>query len=388
MKKKIVVIGGGIAGQSAAWMLAEPFDVTLLERDRVPGGNHRQWEGDGQVLNLGASYLPSGDRYARALLTRFQVPEFPVGPRSAAWMLEGRRAWLSMGLLILGFAAIYGVLALLSLLVPSLRELPLSRVISALPAGLRRRAVLAIGYDPITLDDLDGLLFFPYIRYFLWSCLGVGYQVRWGELSGRRLPEALGRMGVTLHTSTEVTGVARAAEGPGFRVTARGADGGLRELEADHLIVACYPSAAAEILREVLPADLRAGLAGAKWRPGAAMIFPAPARLGSDQLHFYQGRTAAGRPVSGMLDRQFSAGLARVFHMDNTTRADVLDELGTPDGAVRAEHDAFVHYAPDHRDTWLGLRPLLARHRADPSQRIHFCSYVYHPSGFRNADQP
>ena len=57
MSKKIVVIGSGFAGLSAACNLAaEGFEVTVLEKNKVPGGRARQYEADGFVFDMGPSW--------------------------------------------------------------------------------------------------------------------------------------------------------------------------------------------------------------------------------------------------------------------------------------------------------------------------------------------
>lgn len=55
--KKVIVIGSGIAGLSAAACLAkEGFDVTVLEKNATPGGRARKFEVDGFVFDMGPSW--------------------------------------------------------------------------------------------------------------------------------------------------------------------------------------------------------------------------------------------------------------------------------------------------------------------------------------------
>ena len=57
MKDKAVVIGSGFAGLSASISLAHRgFDVTLLEKNDLPGGRARQWVKDGFTFDLGPSW--------------------------------------------------------------------------------------------------------------------------------------------------------------------------------------------------------------------------------------------------------------------------------------------------------------------------------------------
>ncbi len=56
-KKKVIVIGGGFAGLSAASSLAKKgFDVTLLEKNTEIGGRARKLEIDGFVFDMGPSW--------------------------------------------------------------------------------------------------------------------------------------------------------------------------------------------------------------------------------------------------------------------------------------------------------------------------------------------
>ncbi len=56
-KKKIIVIGSGFAGLSAAGLLAKAgHDVTMLEKNDQVGGRARTWEKDGFVFDMGPSW--------------------------------------------------------------------------------------------------------------------------------------------------------------------------------------------------------------------------------------------------------------------------------------------------------------------------------------------
>ena len=56
-KKKIIVIGSGFAGLSAACLLARSgHDVTILEKNDQVGGRARTWEKDGFVFDMGPSW--------------------------------------------------------------------------------------------------------------------------------------------------------------------------------------------------------------------------------------------------------------------------------------------------------------------------------------------
>ena len=56
-KKKIVVIGSGFAGLSAAGLLAKAgHDVTILEKNDQVGGRARTWESEGFMFDMGPSW--------------------------------------------------------------------------------------------------------------------------------------------------------------------------------------------------------------------------------------------------------------------------------------------------------------------------------------------
>ena len=57
MKKKVIVIGSGFAGLSAAASLAQKgYDVTVLEKNESPGGRASQYAQEGFVFDMGPSW--------------------------------------------------------------------------------------------------------------------------------------------------------------------------------------------------------------------------------------------------------------------------------------------------------------------------------------------
>ncbi len=55
--KKIIVIGSGFAGLTAAGLLAKQgHEVTILEKNDQPGGRARIWEKDGFTFSLNDKY--------------------------------------------------------------------------------------------------------------------------------------------------------------------------------------------------------------------------------------------------------------------------------------------------------------------------------------------
>lgn len=65
-KKKVIVIGAGFAGLSAASFMAKAgWDVTLLEKHNIPGGRARQWKEQGFTFDMGPSWYWMPDVFER-----------------------------------------------------------------------------------------------------------------------------------------------------------------------------------------------------------------------------------------------------------------------------------------------------------------------------------
>ena len=64
--KKVSVIGSGFSGLAAASVLArEGFDVTVLEKNAMPGGRARKFETHGFVFDMGPSWYWMPDVFER-----------------------------------------------------------------------------------------------------------------------------------------------------------------------------------------------------------------------------------------------------------------------------------------------------------------------------------
>jgi phytoene dehydrogenase-like protein len=58
VQPKVVVVGAGISGLTAAWFLDKAgYDVVVLEQHDAPGGRMRQVEREGVQINTGARLL-------------------------------------------------------------------------------------------------------------------------------------------------------------------------------------------------------------------------------------------------------------------------------------------------------------------------------------------
>ncbi|MBI5289213.1 MAG: FAD-dependent oxidoreductase [Chloroflexi bacterium] len=69
MTRKIIVVGGGIAGLTAAYTLQKDgFDVEVLERNDEPGGRMRSERHGDFVVDRGAQFIASSYRNMRALV--------------------------------------------------------------------------------------------------------------------------------------------------------------------------------------------------------------------------------------------------------------------------------------------------------------------------------
>lgn len=66
VKKKVVIIGSGFAGLSAASFMAKAgWDVTVLEKHAMPGGRARQLKADGFTFDMGPSWYWMPDVFER-----------------------------------------------------------------------------------------------------------------------------------------------------------------------------------------------------------------------------------------------------------------------------------------------------------------------------------
>jgi len=85
MKKRIAIVGGGIAGLTAAYLLNQKHDITLFEKDNRLGGNAFTYEtSNGETLDLSvASFSKHVSKNFLKLLSELNV-EMVIQPGSAA----------------------------------------------------------------------------------------------------------------------------------------------------------------------------------------------------------------------------------------------------------------------------------------------------------------
>ncbi|MBO9377548.1 FAD-dependent oxidoreductase [Sphingomonas histidinilytica] len=75
MGRRIAVIGSGISGLSAAWLLSKQHDVVLYEAENRPGGHTRTVDvdtGDGAVLGVDTGFIVFNDRTYPNLIAMFE----------------------------------------------------------------------------------------------------------------------------------------------------------------------------------------------------------------------------------------------------------------------------------------------------------------------------
>ncbi|HSX68730.1 protoporphyrinogen oxidase [Nocardioides sp.] len=279
--KKVLVIGGGIAGLAAAWDLSADHDVTVLEASDRVGGKLRLEQVAGARVDVGAEAMlnrrPEGVELAREAGLEIEHPA-----------ITASRLWTGDALRPLP-RSLMGVPL-------DLDDLEASGVLSA--AGMARvREEPALPPSDLMRDVSVGHLVGErfgdeVVDQLVEPLLGGVYAGRAREISARaavpqlvamagrgsltsavaalpvsdapvfagipggmgRLPETLAASGrFTVRTGAEVERIAR--DGHGFRVRVGG-----EELSADALVVATPAAASAFLLMDLVP-DAAAGLA-------------------------------------------------------------------------------------------------------------------------------
>ena len=103
--RRIAVIGGGIAGLGAAWLLQQRHEVTLYEREPRLGGHSHTVEapcGDGRTVPVDTGFIVYNERNypnLRALFAHLKVPTRPSDMSFSVSVEDGRLEWAGESLL-------------------------------------------------------------------------------------------------------------------------------------------------------------------------------------------------------------------------------------------------------------------------------------------------
>ncbi|MET0779322.1 MAG: NAD(P)/FAD-dependent oxidoreductase [Candidatus Saccharimonadales bacterium] len=90
MKKHIVVIGGGMAGTAAAYMLVgRGYDVTIIEKDDRLGGRMRSEVSGNIAIEMGAGFITNAYTNVRAFLASTGLGVQLYGQRGSSGILRG-----------------------------------------------------------------------------------------------------------------------------------------------------------------------------------------------------------------------------------------------------------------------------------------------------------
>ena len=75
-QKKAIIIGAGFSGLSAASFLArDGFEVTVIEKNSIPGGRARKFEAEGFIFDMGPSWYWMPDVFEKFFGSFNKSPE-------------------------------------------------------------------------------------------------------------------------------------------------------------------------------------------------------------------------------------------------------------------------------------------------------------------------
>jgi predicted NAD/FAD-binding protein len=281
-RRRIAVVGAGVAGLTAAYVLQRRADVTLYEADDRLGGHahtHDVESGDGRMLAVDSGFIVHNRRTYPNLLRLFE--ELGVVTRSTEMSMSMRCHGCG-----LEYAGARGLPGLFAQRRPSPRYLAL---LAQVPLFHRRaRSVLSGGTDDVTLGEFvrAGRYSRYFVRHFVipvvaavWSCppdrvleyparylftflanhgaLTIQGSPTWRTVVGgsRSYVERAAKNLSAVRTATPVRAIRRAGTGVAVRDDTDAVD------QFDGVVVATHADQALRLLAE--PTPVQRGLLGA-----------------------------------------------------------------------------------------------------------------------------
>jgi isorenieratene synthase len=308
MAKKIVIVGGGIAGLVTAYTLLKqgkkgerPFDVTILEAESVPGGQARGFKIQpkapapfGEEAKEIPGEKPFTVEHGSHVFFKFydtiiklieelrsdpeigkDMPEFSPVPGWTIVDAYGHRALLKQGSIlpepynvfpsILGISWLpiidrvrigLGSIALIDMPYDRFGELDQKTALElGLECGYSELGLLAwnsasLGLTNLFIQEQSGAIFCAKHKVLISEPDGLSYKLPAGDLSDlipNPLRKKIDRLGGTLITGATVSTIRRPTSEPRTKVTYE-KDGARHEIEGDHVILTVPPSTAAPLV--------------------------------------------------------------------------------------------------------------------------------------------
>jgi predicted NAD/FAD-binding protein len=329
-RMKIAVVGAGISGLSAAWLLGEGHDVTLFEAEARLGGHSHTVDapnpaGPATAVDTGfIVYNEANYPNLTALLAHIGAPTKAASMSFAVSMDGGKMEYASTGLGALfaqrsnlanpKFWGMIGDLLRFHRTAP--RDLPaLEGSLISLGDYLTEQRYGAAFRDQHLLpqaaaiwsSSISQMMGYPaaaFIRFYLnHQLLRVGLRDNWSTLDGGSR-QYVTRLAAAFRGRTRqgdpVTGVARHAAG----VTVRTASGAREQF--DRLLLACHSDQALALLDA--PSEREAALLGAiRYQPNRAVLHRDPRLMPRRRAAWaswnYVGDAAGGGGVTYWMNR-------------------------------------------------------------------------------------
>ncbi len=281
-RPRLAVVGGGASGLTLAWLVADHFDVSVFERGEELGGNWSTIEVDGTKIEMGAVKVFEHNVRLRRLcelmgmhLTlddviaggnvqwdeTFRI-HYPHVPRRLA---RGALTGASFAYL-LTFLGLYHALEPVRRLTPvSFGELRLRHVEAATglrfaPRTVRETVRAFLWMGALTFEGIDDSAFMGLMANVNNNFAGFGmhriFNIDQG-FQGLARAVAATSEGVRHETRAEVTRVTDAVTGDGPLELTWTRDGETRVESFDHVVFACPPWRAAEVLEVEAAAGVR-----------------------------------------------------------------------------------------------------------------------------------